>query len=73
MRLAANVRRIAKEKGVVLSHLPDFASVNSAHFWFVLSGKRSPTLVWLAKLAKGLDVDVVDLLQPDQQVPRMPT
>lgn len=63
-RLAANVRRIAKEKGLVLSHLPDFAGVNAAHFWYVLSGKRSPTVAWLAKLATAFGVDIVDLLRP---------
>jgi len=61
-RLAANVRRIANERGISLTHLPDHAGITRSHFWAVLAGDKSPTLRWLQTLAKALDVDVADLL-----------
>lgn len=63
-RLAMNIRRLAKARGVAVSHLPDFAEVSRAHYWYVMNGTRSPTLRWVGSVAKALDVDIVELLAP---------
>lgn len=63
-RIAANIRRIARAKKLVLTHLPDHAGVGRGHFFAVLAGERSPTIAWLAKIASALDVDVSDLVRP---------
>ncbi len=63
-RLAENVRRVANERGITLSHVPDFAAVAPRHFWYVMRGDRSPTLQWMGRLAAAFDVDVVELLRP---------
>lgn len=60
--MVLSIRRLAKERGIVLSHLPDRASVARSHFWNVLAGKKSPTLAWMSQIATALDVDPTDLL-----------
>ena len=61
-RLAANIRGIAQERQIALTHLPDRAGVTRSHFWAVLRGEKSPTLRWLERLAKALNVDAAELL-----------
>jgi transcriptional regulator with XRE-family HTH domain len=61
-RLAVNVRRLAKRRGIAITHLPDAAGVSRAFLFAVLKGESSPTLDWLETLAAGLSVDVLDLL-----------
>jgi DNA-binding Xre family transcriptional regulator len=61
-RVATAIRRIASERKMPLTHLPDRAGVTRSHFWAVLGGKKSPTLRWLKRVADTLDVDVADLL-----------
>jgi len=65
-RLAYNVRRLAKERRLVLSHVPDFAAVGPRHFWAVMAGERSPTLRWMGQLAGALGVDVRELFRPEE-------
>jgi hypothetical protein len=61
-RLARNIRRLARKRGILLSHVPDRAAVGRSHFFAVLGGERSPTLAWLTRVARALGVDVVELL-----------
>ena len=61
-RLAKNIRARAKELDLPLSHIPDRAGINRAHFWTVLNGTSSPTLKWIVKVADTLDCDAADLL-----------
>jgi transcriptional regulator with XRE-family HTH domain len=61
-RVVRRIRELADERGIVLSHLPDRAAVSRAHFWNVLAGKKSPTLKWLGRIAKALDVDASELV-----------
>jgi transcriptional regulator with XRE-family HTH domain len=56
-RVVTRIREVAEERGIPLTHLPDRAGVARSHFWDVLAGRKSPTLVWLAKIAAALDVD----------------
>jgi DNA-binding phage protein len=61
-RVALAIRRIARDREMPLTHLPDRAGVTRSHFWAVLAGKKSPTLRWLQHVAKALDVDVSELV-----------
>jgi transcriptional regulator with XRE-family HTH domain len=61
-RVATAIRRIATERKMPLTHLPDRAGVTRSHFWAVLGGKKSPTLRWLERVADALDVDVSDFV-----------
>lgn len=61
-RVSARIRALSDARQITLSHLPDRAVVGRAHFWNVLSGKKSPTLQWLQRIAVALDVDVEDLV-----------
>jgi len=56
-RVVTRIREVAEERGIPLTHLPDRAGVARSHFWDVLAGRKSPTLVWLAKIATALEVD----------------
>lgn len=66
-RVARRIRALASDRGIVLSHLPDRAGVTRSHFWRVLQGDASPTLVWLQKIATALDSDVEDLVRRRQR------
>ncbi len=61
-RIARRIREIAKERGILVSHVPDRAGVARGHFWHVLRGDASPTVEWLEKIARVLDVEVEELL-----------
>ncbi len=61
-RVVGRIKRVAREKRIAASHLPDRAGVARSHYWEVMAGKRSPTLKWLAKIADALDVDVGELI-----------
>jgi len=61
--LARQIRVLAKERGLALTHLADRAGVGRTHFWSVLNAQASPTLAWLMKVAAALDVEVIDVLR----------
>ena len=63
-RVTRHIRDIAKARRIPLSHLPDRASISRSHFWEVMAGRKSPTLKWLGKVARKLNVDVSDLVEP---------
>jgi DNA-binding phage protein len=62
--LARNVRATAKRKRVALTALADFAGVSRSQVFAVLKSATSPTLDWIAKVAKALDVEPWQLLAP---------
>jgi transcriptional regulator with XRE-family HTH domain len=65
-RLVSQIQNLAQQRGITLSHLPDYADVGRSHYWEVLKGRSSPTLEWIKKVADALGVDVGDLLaKPD--------
>ncbi len=61
-RIARRIREIAKARGIPVSHVPDRAGVARGHFWHVLDATASPTVTWLEKIARVLDVEVEDLV-----------
>lgn len=62
-RLAKNIRRIAKERRIAVTHLADRAGVSRAEVFNILKGDRSPTLRWLEAIALALEVDIQELLR----------
>jgi transcriptional regulator with XRE-family HTH domain len=48
-----------------VTHLPDRAGVSVTHYFAILAGKSSPTLLWLEKIARVLKVPVRELLPPE--------
>jgi transcriptional regulator with XRE-family HTH domain len=67
-RVAARIRELAADRSLALSHLADRAGVGRTHLGYVMSGKRSPTLSWLVKIASALDVDPIELLREPRRV-----
>lgn len=65
-RVVGRIRELAKRRAIVVTHLPDRAGVTRSHFWRVLNGGASPTLGWITKIAKALDVDPMELLRQDR-------
>jgi transcriptional regulator with XRE-family HTH domain len=63
-RLIANIKRIAKRRGIVITNLPDRAGVSRSQFWRVLAEGSSPSLNWIERIAIGLGVDAVELFRP---------
>lgn len=63
-RLVTRVRDLTGRKGLTLSELPELAGVARSHFFDVLRLEKSPTLAWLERIARALDVDVAQLLKP---------
>lgn len=63
--VAGNVRKLAKQRGVAINSLADFAGVSRAQLYDVLAGRKGASLDWIAKLAVALDVAPWQLLHPN--------
>lgn len=61
-RVVRHIREMAKARGLPVTHLADHAAVSRSHFWEVLGGRTSPTLLWLSKVARALGVDAEELV-----------
>ena len=71
--MAAKIRALAKQRRISITHLPDRAGVGAGHFWEVLKGTSSPTVLWLESIAAVLEVEVADLVaMPSQASGRLP-
>jgi len=62
--VAKNIRAYAKEKGMTLNRLADFAGVSKAQLYNVLRSSSSPSTDWLAGVANVLEVEPWQLLAP---------
>ena len=71
--MAAKIRSLADQRGILITHLPDRAGVGAGHFWRVLNGTSSPTVAWLESIAAVLEVEVADLVaMPPKESERSP-
>lgn len=61
-RTAARIRKLAREKGLSVNRLADFAGLSRGYVSRLLRAEQSPTLDTLEKLAEALEVEVRDLL-----------
>jgi len=67
-RLAANVRRYRKATGKSQETFAHDAEIDRTYVSGVERGKRNPSVTVVERFAKGLGVDVADLLrEPDQK------
>ena len=62
--LAKNIRHYAKIRKMSLNSLADFAGVSRSQLYDVLSGKKSASIDWIAKISVVLDIDPAKLLNP---------
>jgi transcriptional regulator with XRE-family HTH domain len=62
--VARNIRAIAREKGLTLNRVADFAAVSKAGLYNVLRGTTAATTDWLTRVATALDVEPWQLLAP---------
>lgn len=62
-RLAKRIRARALVRGVALTHLADRAPVARSSLFRVLKGAQSPTVAWVAKIARVLRVETWELLR----------
>jgi len=64
-RIRANVKRIREERGWTQQEAAERCErMSYQHFSQVESGKTNLTLVTLCRVARGLGVDIVDLVVP---------
>jgi transcriptional regulator with XRE-family HTH domain len=64
--LARQLRELAREKRIPLSHVADRAGVSRSYFWLLLDGENSATLSLVQKIADALDVEPLTLLGAGQ-------
>ena len=62
---ARNVRATAEARGLSLNGLADFAGVSRAQMYNVLAGNSSPSLDWISKVARVLEMEAWQLLMPE--------
>jgi antitoxin component HigA of HigAB toxin-antitoxin module len=62
--LASNLRHYADKQGVTLNALADFAGASRSQLYDVLARRKAATVDWVEKLARCLDVEPWQLLQP---------
>lgn len=68
--VAANVRALARRRGLSLNRLVDFAGVTRSAFYRALSGRGTMTVDTIAKLAVALEVAAARLLETREGAPR---
>lgn len=61
-RVVDRIRKLAEERGIPITHLPERARVGRSHFFGVMAGSSSPTLSWLSRIAEALEADVEALV-----------
>lgn len=71
--LARRLREVAEEKGKPLYIVAELAGFSRPAFWAILKREASPTLKTVQRLAAALEVDPLELLQPEAAPPRPTT
>jgi len=62
-RLASNLRRLRMGKGLSQEAYADVAGIHRTYVSDIERGARNPTITVIEKLARGLGVDVTELLR----------
>ncbi|MBN9039383.1 MAG: helix-turn-helix transcriptional regulator [Rhizobiales bacterium] len=63
-RLARNLQRMRRERGLSQEALADRAQMHQTYLSGLESGKRNPSLAVLSRLADALEIDLSELLAP---------
>lgn len=64
----ANIEALLEERGWTKQQLADAIEMDRSSLSKVIRGIHSPTLVMVEKIAKALEVEAYELLQPRQLV-----
>lgn len=59
--LQINIKKIREKQGITLERLEELSGVSKTHINDIERGKKSPTLIVLYKLAKGLNCNINEL------------
>ena len=66
--IGANIRRLAKRRGITLARLADHAGIGRTTLWRILDahdrGPSDPRLSTLAALVVVLEADISELFEP---------
>lgn len=62
-RVAKNVRAFAEKRGIGLNALADSIGMSRGTLHYLATGQTAATIDTLAKVARGLDVDPVELFR----------
>lgn len=57
-----NIRNLRKKKSLTQERLAELANINTTYLGKIERGESSPTIDTLAKIAKALDMSLLDLL-----------
>lgn len=60
--LIGQIRATVEAQDLAMSHLADRAGISRSSMWEVMSGRASPTLAWIQRVAEVLEVDPAKLL-----------
>lgn len=63
MKIDMKIKKLREEQGLTQAALAKKAGLSREGIAYLETGKRSPTLITLKKLAKALKISVVDLLE----------
>lgn len=61
--IAFFVKEIREKKGLSQAELEKLSGVSASHIGYIERGEREPTVSVLCKLAKALDVSILDLFE----------
>jgi transcriptional regulator with XRE-family HTH domain len=61
-RIATRIKALARERRLSANKLVDFSGIARGAMSNILTGKKSPTIRTLAKIAKALDVEIKELV-----------
>lgn len=71
-RFVTNANFIREAKGLTIQALADAIGMKRPDLSVLLSGKHSPTLQTMERIAEGLNVDVVDLIAEPNSRRKLP-
>ena len=60
-KIALNIRRIRKDRGITQEALAHEAGLNRAYIGYIERGERKPSVETLEKIAKALNVRIFEL------------
>ncbi|MCP1711203.1 transcriptional regulator with XRE-family HTH domain [Kerstersia gyiorum] len=67
--LADKLRQLRKQAGLILQQLSERSGISASALSKIENGQLSPTYEKIAALARGLDINVGALFQPDDRKP----
>lgn len=63
LKVLGNIKKLRIKKGLTQEHLGNNCGLEKQHIYRIESGRTSPTLKTLIKIANALEVDLIDLFR----------